>query len=261
MRSDRSQGDRGQRAFTLIELLVVIAIIGILAALLLPSLARAKMSAWRADCISNLQQLSMATHLYWNDNGGRCYPATYGAQGATNNGRTYWVGWIGNGAEQTRPFNPSASPLHGYLKESRVRLCSSLRYELQKFKLKAAVPVSGYGYNLNLSPDSKGVPVDISSAAKPSELALIADAAQVNDFQAPASPDNPMLEEFYFISSATNFASRTYYPNAHFRHAGRANVVFCDGHVGGERMVPGSLDQRIPSQRVGTLRPALFQVR
>ncbi len=48
---------------------MVIAIIAILAALLLPSLSRAKASAKRATCISNLRQLSIGTHLYASDNG------------------------------------------------------------------------------------------------------------------------------------------------------------------------------------------------
>ena len=62
-----------RRAFTLIELLVVIAIIAILAAMLLPVLSRAKEAGRRIACLNNLKQLSLAAHMYVDDNHG-AYP-------------------------------------------------------------------------------------------------------------------------------------------------------------------------------------------
>ena len=115
-------------AFTLIELLVTVALIAILAALLFPALARSKAAAQRVKCASNLRQLGLAAHLYWDDNGA-CF--RYGGT-FTNGGQLYWFGWIGSGAEGERAFDATLGALYPYLQGRGVELCPAFDYFLSQ---------------------------------------------------------------------------------------------------------------------------------
>ena len=78
--------------FTLIELLVVIAIIGILAAILLPALSRAREAARRASCVNNLKQFGMVFKMYAGESRGEIFPrpSPYGSHRDDTRSSALW---------------------------------------------------------------------------------------------------------------------------------------------------------------------------
>jgi prepilin-type processing-associated H-X9-DG protein len=221
---------------------------GVLAGILLPVLSRGKRSAQSAKCGNNLRQFIAAAQMYWDDNNGSAFAY---AEAPVAGGTPYWFGLLGNGPEETRSFDPTAGPLYPWL-GAGVDFCPAFDYLSRQFKLKASVPTCDYGYNASIY----GPPLNMRRLAAPANLAFLADSAQVNTFEAPASARNPMFEEWYYIDNEAGQPGPQ--PNGQFRHQQRANVVFVDGHLGSERMVPGSLDPRLPAQWIGWLRPEIL---
>lgn len=221
------QRRRQARGFTLVELLAVIAVISLLAALVVPVVTRARAAGQGAACTSNLRQMQMAYTMYLADHEGRLFEYEEG----TTKGKTlYYFGLASQGAEGSRPIDKSKAKLAPYFEQiGGVEICPAIPYRAPYFKQKFDMASYGYGINAYFLTD---VPVrdpaqrvvSFSQIRRPSETIAWGDAIQVNVWQAPASPQRPMLEEWYWLDANAP-------PKFHFRHGGQANVVMADGHV------------------------------
>lgn len=242
-------------AFTLVELLVVIAIIAILAAMLLPALGRARQQARSMQCVSNLRQLYLANVMYAAESDGYYVPAAADindfllpdAAPDHFGGRLRWHGERQT-PNQNSAFDPKRGPLADYLPDARVKECPVFFEFKEQGEVANAFEsgTGGYGYNMAYIGSRLSQTGDLVQAvrtgmrdvqlADPGNTIMFADAAlpQENNLieYSFLEPPNP-VSETHPLGDAN--AGHLNSPSIHFRHYGRANILWADGHVTSEK--------------------------
>lgn len=236
--------------FTLVELLVVIVVIALLTAIAVPVFQRAKQSAWRAVSTHSLQQMNTAGASYRADHDGEFW--RYREDMA--DGTSWWFGFETTASkakpEGQRSLDLSRGPLGPYAAAAGgVQSDPAFLQFSARYKPKFTNSTCGYGYNVLLGggPLGTGQPPRATRFEHPADIVIFATCAQVNTFQAPATAKNPMIEEFYLLSSTET--------TVHFRFGGKALAAMLDGSVRELPMDPTTLDSRMPTAKIGRFAP------
>lgn len=244
-----------EKGFTIVELLAAIAIVAALITVAAGAGWKVYASASLAVSTNNIRQLTAGAAGYLADNNYVFWP--YKKRDAS--GTTWWYGFEPRSSESRpegeRTFDPELGPLGGFVAKN-IRPDLSITLSGGTFKPKYRNGYIGIAYNVLVGGGYYGTstPMRFWELSDPSRVVVFCTAAQVNDFQAPASPTRPMLEEIYGLDEGNG--RQAAYPSVHFRHNGKALVSFADGNAGFLEMDPATRDNRLPTANIGRFAPA-----
>jgi prepilin-type processing-associated H-X9-DG protein/prepilin-type N-terminal cleavage/methylation domain-containing protein len=235
----RLNKDKKDFAFTLVELLVVLAIIAILAALLLAAVSQAKARAQRIQCANNVRQLGIGLQAFVTDN--RAYPLCINPDypGSYPEHMTVWMTSLQE-TELSVPGNSTNRIRFSKWSGEGVWKCPAANKpsDFPSWKGYLSYGYNSYGMSVKNDTNSLGLgghhvwsdshvpapPVSESEVVSPTEMIAIGD-----NFYGR----NGIIDDGGFnIGRANNLQKDSESTKrSQARHQGKANVVFCDGHV------------------------------
>lgn len=233
-----------QQGFTLIELLGAIVILGILSLLIVPGVQQLRHHTNQLECAGNLRRLVSANHNYALDNDGRYAPGL--SHDVTNR-----IRWHGKRSGSSQPYDSrygylspyfnggdgiQGTPNPGKFDKNNPFATTGRELECKEFLSYPMASSSfekaggSYGYNdayLGSERGNSAKAFPMQELTEPSRTIMFADTAfaRGNSIQ-----EYPMAEPYYEVLADGSLGMQLI-PSIHFRHGGKANVAWADGHV------------------------------